>query len=163
MCFEPPHSNKGSILPCSRATNSGIDQVSFFLSRRMSYINSNILTVGDDKEGQTSFKHHFQKRLSCRRAHSAKMLACFPFRIELHYTVAYLEIWKLRGPMGNISAGVHIQKCSKFSIFRPPVYSSNGRSYKMLVMLFFFATRSPSSLDRSPWNFATWSESACIW
>jgi len=54
-------------------------------------------------------------------------------------------------------------------LIRPPVYGSNGRSYKMLVMFsfflsffFFFATRSPSSLDRSPWNFATWSESACI-
>ena len=69
-------------------------------------------------------------------------------------------------------------------IIRPPVYGSNGRSYKMLVMfsfflflgrpftvvtgglikcswcfflfsLFIFATHSPSSLDRSPWNFAT--------
>ena len=28
--------------------------------------------------------------------------------------------------------------------------------------VFFFATRSPSSLDRSPWNFATWSESGLI-
>jgi len=39
------------------------------------------------------------------------------------------------------------EKC----IIRPPVYGSNGRTYKMLVMFsfFFFATRSPSSLDRS--------------
>jgi len=29
--------------------------------------------------------------------------------------------------------------------------------------MFFFATRSPRSLDRSPWNFATWSESGLIW
>ena len=39
-------------------------------------------------------------------------------------------------------------------LIRPPVYGSNGRTYKMLVMFFsfflFFATRSPSSLDRSP-------------
>ena len=38
-------------------------------------------------------------------------------------------------------------------IFRPPVYGTNGRSYKMLVMFFFFfyfATRSPRSLGRSP-------------
>jgi len=34
-------------------------------------------------------------------------------------------------------------------LFRPPVYGSNGRSYKMLVMFFFlfsFATRSPKSI-----------------
>jgi len=43
-------------------------------------------------------------------------------------------------------------------VFRPPV-RSNGRSYKMLVMFFIsFASFSPPSLDRSPWNFATWSE-----
>jgi len=40
-------------------------------------------------------------------------------------------------------------------IIRPLVYGSNGRSYKMLVMFFFFflysfATRSPRSLGRSP-------------
>jgi len=29
-------------------------------------------------------------------------------------------------------------------------------------IFFYFATRSPSSLDRSPWNFATWSESGWI-
>ena len=43
-------------------------------------------------------------------------------------------------------------------IFRPPV-RSNERTYKMLVMFFFyFATRSPRSLGRSPWNLATWSK-----
>ena len=49
-------------------------------------------------------------------------------------------------------------------LFTRPVYGSDGRSYKMLVMFFFFffARRSPSSLDRSPWNFATWSESGLI-
>ena len=41
-------------------------------------------------------------------------------------------------------------------IIRPPVYGSNGRTYKMLVMFFFsfflysFATRSPRSHGRSP-------------
>jgi len=29
-------------------------------------------------------------------------------------------------------------------------------------VIFFFATRSPTSVDRSPWNFATWSESGVI-
>jgi len=55
-------------------------------------------------------------------------------------------------------------ECRCTFIIRPPVYGSNGRTYKMLVMFIFlfFAHRSPSSLDRSPWNFATWSESACI-
>jgi len=50
-------------------------------------------------------------------------------------------------------------------LFRPPVYGSNGRTYKMLVMfffLFYFATRSPRSLGRSPWNLATWSETGWI-
>ena len=41
---------------------------------------------------------------------------------------------------------------AKRILIRPPVYVSNGRTYKMLVMFlyFFFATRSRSSLDRSP-------------
>ena len=53
-----------------------------------------------------------------------------------------------------------------YYFFRPPVYGSNGRSYKMLVMFFLFlytfATRSPRSLGRSPWNLATWSETLWI-
>ena len=67
----------------------------------------------------------------------------------------------LGGPYG-VTGG--LIKCSWCFLFRPPVYGSNGRSYKMLVMFFslFFATRSRSSLDRSPWNFATWSESDLI-
>ena len=58
--------------------------------------------------------------------------------------------WKMR--KSHLTA----YKLSLASIFfiRPPVYGSNGRTYKMLVMFsfffFFFATRSPSSLDRSP-------------
>ena len=64
---------------------------------------------------------------------------------------------------GGIFCG---KKTHLTAISRPPV-RSNGRSYKMLVMFFFlyfffFATRSQSSLDRSPWNFATWSESGLI-
>ena len=37
-------------------------------------------------------------------------------------------------------------------LVRPPINGSNGRTYRMLVMFsfFFFALRSPSSLDRSP-------------
>ena len=51
----------------------------------------------------------------------------------------------------------------KSHLFRPPVYGSNGRSYKMLVMFFFsFATRSPRSLGRSPRNFAARSETGWI-
>ena len=46
-------------------------------------------------------------------------------------------------------------------LVRPPVWS-NGRSYKMLVMFLFFAAKSPSSLGRSPRNFATWSEPVSI-
>ena len=56
--------------------------------------------------------------------------------------------------------GVYVDSFLKFdrhvSFIRPPVYGSKGRTYKMLVMFFFlsfflfFATHSPSSLDRSP-------------
>ena len=37
----------------------------------------------------------------------------------------------------------------------------SGRAY-ILPVMFFFATLSPRPLNRSPWNFATWSESGCI-
>ena len=61
---------------------------------------------------------------------------------------------------------LHATCCSRIkgfnNLIRPPV-RSNGRSYKMLVMFFFyFATRSPRSLGRSPWNLATWSKTVWI-
>ena len=44
------------------------------------------------------------------------------------------------------------------NIIRPPGTLVPGRPYVLLQMFFFsFATGSPSSLGRSPWNFATWS------
>jgi len=52
--------------------------------------------------------------------------------------------------------------CSLFCctpVIRPPGTISSGRAYILPQMfLFCFATGSPSSVDRSPWNFATWSK-----
>jgi len=48
-------------------------------------------------------------------------------------------------------------------IIRPPGTLVPGRPYVLLQMFFFIfsATRSPSSLGRSPRNFATWSQYGC--
>jgi len=73
-------------------------------------------------------------------------------------SVSYLEIWK----WGVYILGVHLQKCSNFSIFRPPGTTVPDGLIFCPRCFFCFATRSPSSLDRSPWNFITWSESDWI-
>jgi len=50
------------------------------------------------------------------------------------------------------------------SIVRPPgtAVPDGLMFYPWCFFLFLFATLSPRSLDRSPWNFTTWSESARI-
>ena len=67
-------------------------------------------------------------------------------------TGAYLEIW-----MGG---GLHF-RCtfSKVFIIRPPGTAVPDGLMSYRRCFFCFATCSPNSLDRSPWNFATWSES----
>jgi len=46
---------------------------------------------------------------------------------------------------------------NKTKIIRPPGNGSTGRPYVLQQMFFYFATRSLSSVSRSPRNFALWS------